>query len=481
MSSIDKVSSTIAKYIEEWGVTKRNSFAEILRLDDPNTFYTLEEVYSFANEKTRTVLSAWMETIPDNPYPVDLAEFNYKYNDQGQLVHIKTGERYHPVTERHREALDKAILRHIQKRMIKDYGMVEVWLPKQDEDDDVSQVLERAKATMADAKEAADPEKSAKTPSQRAFQVNIFMTQDALTNRDKLLLLIQGSGGVRPGQWSRKVCVNDSLDSGAIFKYLDKAKERGYGVIVLNPNGGMVDNDLDKRLLEEERKRQAYYEGQQRKKESERVNGGNESGELGHDTESKVKTEPRRGYTIGGMSEGKRYFLAPGPTSADVDRKKKNVRQVAIPGHGDCMQHTRTVWKEVGSKSVANDIVIIAHSAGGYSTLALLNTYYDSDLKGRLKSIAFTDAVHDVTRSSVDKEVLTFLNTNAVNWVIASTPLDTPEMPNKYTRDSGCSRVSAGHGVHEFTSATAIESVWKLIDSRSSDNPGNVVYNSPRP
>lgn len=36
--------------------------------------------------------------------------------------------------------------------------------------------------------------------------VNIFMSKDALTNPNKLMVLIQGSGAVRPGQWARALC-----------------------------------------------------------------------------------------------------------------------------------------------------------------------------------------------------------------------------------------------------------------------------------
>lgn len=32
----------------------------------------------------------------------------------------------------------------------------------------------------------------------------IFMTDDALTNNDKLLVLVHGSGCVRAGQWARR-------------------------------------------------------------------------------------------------------------------------------------------------------------------------------------------------------------------------------------------------------------------------------------
>jgi hypothetical protein len=40
----------------------------------------------------------------------------------------------------------------------------------------------------------------------------------------------------RPGQWARALCINDSLEVGTIFPYLRKCAERGWGVVVFNPN-----------------------------------------------------------------------------------------------------------------------------------------------------------------------------------------------------------------------------------------------------
>jgi hypothetical protein len=56
-----------------------------------------------------------------------------------------------------------------------------------------------------------------------------------------LLLLIQGSGAVRAGQWARAVCLNDCLEQGSILPYLARAKKNGMGVIVFNPNLNVVD------------------------------------------------------------------------------------------------------------------------------------------------------------------------------------------------------------------------------------------------
>lgn len=329
----------------------------------------------------------------------------------------------------------------------------------------------------SDSKEAT-PSSSDKPRIHRAFQVNVFMTKDALTS-EKLLLLIQGSGAVRPGQWARALCINDTLDNGAIFKYLEKAKERGYGVIVFNPNGGLVEADLDKQMDYQESVRRRLDEAKKNTAVSETTSGNQQvSGEAKQPSSNDEGEVDMTNAALPPLSEGKRYFLAPDLTKEEQLKKKKNTKYVAIPGHANCEQHTCTIWKELGRKALAKDIAIVAHSAGGYSTMALLKNHYHKELAGRLRSVAFTDAVHDANDAS--REVLEFLNANAVNWVVAKAPLDTPEVPARHTRNSGCSRVSAGHDTHEYTSAYAIESVWKLIDSRASDNNGKVVYDIPR-
>lgn len=36
--------------------------------------------------------------------------------------------------------------------------------------------------------------------------------------------------------WARSVCINDGLENGAVYSYIDAALKDNYGVIVLNPN-----------------------------------------------------------------------------------------------------------------------------------------------------------------------------------------------------------------------------------------------------
>jgi len=43
----------------------------------------------------------------------------------------------------------------------------------------------------------------------------IFVSPDLLKNSAGLFIIIQGSGAVRPGQWARALCINDSLREGS--------------------------------------------------------------------------------------------------------------------------------------------------------------------------------------------------------------------------------------------------------------------------
>ena len=65
---------------------------------------------------------------------------------------------------------------------------------------------------------------------------DIFVSENALNSPEKLLVLCCGSGRIFAGLWSVGVCVYRGLNAGSVFPMIDKARERGMEVIVLNPN-----------------------------------------------------------------------------------------------------------------------------------------------------------------------------------------------------------------------------------------------------
>ena len=58
------------------------------------------------------------------------------------------------------------------------------------------------------------------------------------SNKEKTaLVLIQGTGNVRAGQWARSVCVNDDFEKGTMLPQIDWAvNQKKYPVLVMNPN-----------------------------------------------------------------------------------------------------------------------------------------------------------------------------------------------------------------------------------------------------
>lgn len=58
----------------------------------------------------------------------------------------------------------------------------------------------------------------------------MLMSPNALTNSNNLLVIVQNSGkNLRPGLWSTST-------SGSMFPFLEKAIQKGFGILLLNPN-----------------------------------------------------------------------------------------------------------------------------------------------------------------------------------------------------------------------------------------------------
>lgn len=144
------------------------------------------------------------------------------------------------------------------------------------------------------------------------------------------------------------------------------------------------------------------------------------------------------------------YWFNP---SKQVDLPGENI---AIPGHSRPELHTVNVYDQFCKNNAS--LSIIAHSYGGVCTLALLGSR--PEVLDRLKCIAFTDSVHSVGRA--DKQaVIDFLSQHSVNWVRSQKELDAAEGMH-----GGCKCVSAGHTEHEWTSWSAIDSVFKFLDKK---------------
>ena len=152
-----------------------------------------------------------------NKFPSSIKEFGYTFNKEGKLRQIDptTGEAgcepfvfnvsSDPVYNQKRyEALGELITPYVYDLLTEKVGM-----------------------------------KKLSVPDDQSLSTFIFVTEDALSNPERLMILIHGSGVVRAGQWARSLIINDSLQSGTQIPYIEQAIKHNFGVLVLNTNDNM--------------------------------------------------------------------------------------------------------------------------------------------------------------------------------------------------------------------------------------------------
>ncbi|KAI4900216.1 hypothetical protein NFI96_011925 [Prochilodus magdalenae] len=187
----------------------------------------------------------------------------------------------------------------------------------------------------------------------------IYLSEDALTNTEKLLVLIQGSGVVRAGQWARRLIINEDLYSGTQIPFIKRAMKmlyptstdiiclillspcglsplEGYGVIVLNPN---------ENFLEVEKVPDAEQSAPDTSDEP---------------AEKRERKEEREGKKKKDFYEKYRN-----------PQREKETERIPIRENSSPEEHMLYVWDHFISKSLAKNIFVVAHSYGGLSFVEL--------------------------------------------------------------------------------------------------------------
>ncbi|NWS59672.1 F172A protein, partial [Chunga burmeisteri] len=252
---------------------------------------------------------------PPLEFPDTLEGFEYIFNEKGQLRHVKTGEPFvfnyredlHRWNQKRYEALGEIITKYVYELLQKECHLKKVTLP-------------------VDATES-EP---------KSF---IFMSEDALTNPDKLLVLIHGNGVVRAGQWARRLIINEDLDSGTQIPYIKRAIEEGYGVIVLNPN-------------------ENYIEVEKTKAQVQLSSDGSDEPAEKRERKDKIQKETKKRRDF--------YEKYRNP------QKEKETMQMYIRDNGSPEEHAIYVWDHFISQSAAENVFFVAHSYGGLAFVELV-------------------------------------------------------------------------------------------------------------
>ncbi|XP_026956421.1 cotranscriptional regulator ARB2A isoform X2 [Sagmatias obliquidens] len=327
---------------------------------------------------------------PPLDFPDTLEGFEYAFNEKGQLRHIKTGEPFvfnyredlHRWNQKRYEALGEIITKYVYELLEKDCNLKKISIP-------------------VDASES-EP---------KSF---IFMSEDALTNPQKLMVLIHGSGVVRAGQWARRLIINEDLDSGTQIPFIKRAMDEGYGVIVLNPNENYI--EVEKPKIHVQSSSDSSDEPAEKRERKDKVS---------------KETKKRRDF----------YEKYRNP------QREKEMMQLYIRENGSPEEHAVYVWDHFIAQSAAENVFFVAHSYGGLAFVELM-IQREADVKSKVTAVALTDSVHNVWHQEAGKTIREWMRENCCNWVSSSEPLDT----SVESMLPDCPRVSAantstGHGL----------------------------------
>ena len=136
---------------------------------------------------------------------------NYKYNEKGELLHKETGKKCGRLkTQKEYELVGEYVEKYIENKLIDTFNLEILFVPNKNLTDFSNR-------------------------DENQSQCKILITHDFLTN-PKCLMLIQGTGAVRLGQWARSVCINENIYLGSMIPYVKKALDNKWSVIIFNPN-----------------------------------------------------------------------------------------------------------------------------------------------------------------------------------------------------------------------------------------------------
>ena len=148
---------------------------------------------------------------------------DYKYNENGELLNKKTKKKCGKLSSDEYLLVGLYVERYIENFLTSELKMKTLYLPND--------------SLNFETRDTSQP------------QCKILITENFSTS-PKCMLLIQGTGAVRLGQWARSVCINDNLNLGSMVPYVRKAKNLNFSVVIFNPNE-RSDFENNKKLIPE--------------------------------------------------------------------------------------------------------------------------------------------------------------------------------------------------------------------------------------
>jgi len=166
--------------------------------------------------QTKPLLNFLEGNIPLESHKA-LLDLKCYYNTDGMLLDITTKKPPIISTPGIKNAIRLATIQYVQEYMVKIQDLVEDYVPCEEDNGGLP------------------------------GKCNIFRSKNLAMNDKGCLVLIQGTGEVRAGIWSRGCCLNASLDIGSMIPYINWANNMGFSILIMNPNM-RIDPDTGKSI-----------------------------------------------------------------------------------------------------------------------------------------------------------------------------------------------------------------------------------------
>jgi pimeloyl-ACP methyl ester carboxylesterase len=304
----------------------------------------------------------------------------------------------------------------------------------------------------------------------------IFASEGYQT-KDTVLFIIPGSGAVRASQWARSICINNTLADGTCFPFMQSALRRDWGVVLCDPNAGVWDSARAKtrgdrqRIFPSEHCSTVFktmivdeLEAASAVTEVATISDTESAADVIKESDTAESKEETAEQPVAD-DDGK----APEPsTDEDIaDDTKDETTDVtsAEDSSGDAvMTDAATDAVESGPSCAIKNVVIVAHSAGGFCTTTLLKQHGEFCVERDLvKGVAFTDCGTPSARY-LPSAANQIFDKCGRNYVTSTKPLGT--LLRKKSSSAAMPEFSAGNQRHEWTSASAYTEIFRFFDEQ---------------
>ena len=309
-----------------------------------------------------------------------------------------------------------------------------------------------------------------------------LFTTKQYKQKDTLMIIIPGAGTSRPSQWSRTLCISENLAYGTAFPYISYAKKKKWGIMLIDINTSdhfnnfytIIDiydkfiasnininidknNDIDSNKPTDDNKSD---HDDVKSNVAIETKEDNDNSVANEQDKSELEKEKKENMI---MNESKDNYNQDNKEEQEFDKNEDKDKEKL-----NQQQMKKKKEKKKGKNGAIKNLILIAHSLGGFSITKLLNKRGEN-LENVVKACLFFDCKDPYDPKQHTKNIY---KKCAINWIKSELPLNSQDFKEK-TKFNGenyfIQRRSAGHKQHEYTCTSCLTSATEYLDSINLD------------